>query len=130
MLSCRVVHKAENMTDEETLRALAARLKDFAVRRDWEQFHSPKNLATALVAEAGELVAEFQWVTEAESRSPDTERLTRIRAEMADVFIYLVRLADSLQVDLLRAVDEKIAENERKYPAEKVKGSSRKYTEY
>jgi len=84
----------------------------------------------ALVAEAGELAAEFQWITEQESRALDSERLARVRAEMADVFIYLVRLADTLQVDLLGATDDKIAENERKYPAGKVKGSSRKYTEY
>jgi dCTP diphosphatase len=109
---------------------LTQRLRQFAVVRDWDQFHAPKNLAMALVAEAGELAAEFQWLTEAQSRAPDAEQLARIRAESADVLIYLIRLADKLGFDLLAAADAKIEENERRYPADKVRGSSRKYTEY
>jgi NTP pyrophosphatase (non-canonical NTP hydrolase) len=109
---------------------LLQRLRRFAAVRDWDQFHAPKNLAMALVAEAGELAAEFQWLTEAQSRAPDAEQLARIRAESADVLIYLVRLADKLGFDLLAAADAKIEENERRYPAAKVRGSSRKYTEY
>jgi dCTP diphosphatase len=109
---------------------LTQRLRQFAAVRDWDQFHAPKNLAMALVAEAGELAAEFQWLTEAQSRAPDAEQLARIRAESADVLIYLIRLADKLGFDLLAAVDAKIEENERRYPADKVRGSSRKYTEY
>ena len=109
---------------------LALRLRHFASERDWEQFHSPKNLAMALVAEAGELAAEFQWMTEAQSSAPDAEQLDRIRAEAADVLIYLVRLADKLGFDPLAAAAAKIEANERRYPAQKVRGSSKKYSEY
>lgn len=116
------------MSDE--LRVLQQRLAAFAAARDWEQFHSPKNLAMALSVEAAELVEEFQWLTEEQSRTLDAERRERVRLELADVFIYLLRLADRLDVDLLRAADDKIALNERKYPAERVRGDSRKYDEY
>ena len=109
---------------------LTLRVRQFAADRDWEQFHTPKNLAMALVAEAGELAAEFQWLTAAQSAAPDAEQLARIRAESADVLIYLVRLADKLGFDLLGAAAAKIVENERRYPADMVRGSSRKYTEY
>jgi|SRR6266850_1063706 len=109
---------------------LAERLRRFAAERDWDQFHSPKNLAMALVAEAGELAAEFQWLTEEQSRAPKPEELVRIRAESADVLNYLVRLADKLGFDLFAAAFEKIEQNERRYPATKVHGSSKKYTEY
>jgi NTP pyrophosphatase (non-canonical NTP hydrolase) len=113
-----------------SLAALAARLREFAAERDWEQFHSPKNLAMALVAEAGELAAEFQWMTEAQSQTPDAAQLARIRAECADVLNYLVRLADKLDIDLIAAANDKIADNARRYPADKVRGNSKKYTEY
>jgi NTP pyrophosphatase (non-canonical NTP hydrolase) len=113
-----------------SLAALAARLREFAAERDWEQFHSPKNLAMALVAEAGELAAEFQWLTEAQSQTPDAAQLARIRAECADVLNYLVRLADKLDIDLVAAANEKIAENGRRYPVDKVRGKSKKYNEY
>jgi dCTP diphosphatase len=109
---------------------LIQRLRSFATARDWDQFHSPKNLAMALTSEAGELAAEFQWLTEDESRSPTPEQLSRIRAESADVLIYLVRLADKLNIDLIAAAHEKIEANERKYPADKVRGSARKYSDY
>jgi NTP pyrophosphatase (non-canonical NTP hydrolase) len=112
------------------LQDLSRRLRQFATERDWEQFHTPKNLATALVAEAGELAAEFQWLTAAQSSAPTAEQLARIRAESADVLIYLVRLADKLGFDLLDAVTAKMEENERRYPAEKVRGSARKYNQY
>ena len=102
----------------------------FAAARDWEQFHSPKNLAMALSVEAAELVEEFQWLTEAESKALDAERHERVRLELADVFIYLLRLADRLDVDLMRAADDKMVLNERKYPADRVRGDARKYTEY
>ena len=114
----------------EMLRGLQQRLAEFAAERDWQQFHSPKNLAMALSVEAAELVEEFQWLTEAESNALDDERRERVRLELADVFIYLLRLADRLEVDLMRAADDKIALNERKYPADRVRGDARKYTEY
>ena len=114
----------------EALRALQRRVAEFAAARDWEPFHSPKNLAMALSVEAAELVEEFQWLTEEQSRALDAERRERVRLELADVFIYLLRLADRLDVDLMRAAEDKIVQNERKYPADRVRGDSRKYTEY
>ena len=86
----------------DALRALQQRLAAFAAARDWDQFHSPKNLAMALSVEAAELVEEFQWLTEEQSRALDAERRERVRLELADVFIYLLRMADKLGVDLLR----------------------------
>jgi dCTP diphosphatase len=114
----------------DALRELQQRLAAFAAARDWEQFHSPKNLAMALVVEAAELVEEFQWLTEEQSRELSAERRARVRLELADVFIYLLRIADRLGVDLLAAANDKFALNERKYPTERVRGDSRKYTEY
>jgi NTP pyrophosphatase (non-canonical NTP hydrolase) len=109
---------------------LQQRVAAFAVARDWEPFHSPKNLAMALSVEAAELVEEFQWLTEEQSRALDAERRERVRLELADVFIYLLRIADKLGVDLVAAANDKIVLNEKKYPAERVRGDARKYTEY
>ena len=105
-------------------------LRQFAIDRDWEQFQSPKNVAMALIVEAAELVEHFQWLTEAESyRLPDDKR-EAVSHEMADILIYLIRLSDRLDIDLLQSVEEKIKLNAEKYPAEKVRGSAKKYTEY
>jgi len=112
------------------LSSLTERLRRFAEARDWDQFHTPKNLAMALTGEAGELAAEFQWLTEEQSRQLDPERLARVREEAADVLLYLVRLADRLDFDLVEAAHAKIELNEQRYPAERVFGSARKYTEY
>lgn len=109
---------------------LISRLRKFAVKRDWDQFHTPKNLVMALAGEAGELVAEFQWLTEGQSGALEPDRMARVQAEAADVLLYLVQLADKLQFDLLDAAHRKLDTNENRYPVEKVKGSSRKYTEY
>jgi len=109
---------------------LQQRLKQFAVDRDWEQFHAPKNLAMALIVEAAELVEHFQWLTEQQSRELQPDRLEQVAFELADIFIYSLRLAERLDIDLLATVDKKIAINEQKYPVDKVKGSSKKYTEY
>jgi dCTP diphosphatase len=111
------------------IEALAARLREFAAERDWEQFHSPKNLASALAVEAGELLEHFQWLTEAESRALPAGRHDAVALEMADVLLYLVRLADRLGVDLAAAADRKIALNAQRYPVERARGSKRKYTE-
>lgn len=112
------------------LKRLQKQLRDFAAVRDWDRFHAPKNLSMALAAEAAELLEEFQWLTEAESAALDAARLERVELEAADVFIYLLRLADKLGIDLIAAAERKIALNDRKYPADKVRGDSRKYTEY
>jgi dCTP diphosphatase len=112
------------------LEALKRRTRDFAERRNWDQFHAPKNLVMALAGEAGELIEHFQWLSEAQSAQLDAPTLEKVASEIADIQIYLARLADKLGVSIADAVESKILENERKYPVEKVYGSSRKYTEY
>jgi dCTP diphosphatase len=104
-------------------------LRRFAAERDWEQFHSPKNLAIALTVEASELLETFQWLTDEASTELPPEKIVRVREEMADVLLYLVRLADKLDVDLLDAAQDKIELNAKKYPPDKARGISRKYTE-
>ncbi len=104
-------------------------LRQFAAERDWDQFHSPKNLASALAVEAAELLERFQWLTEDQSRALSADDLARVREEMADVLNYLVRLADKLDVDLLEAARAKIVVNAAKYPVEKSRGSAKKYRE-
>jgi NTP pyrophosphatase (non-canonical NTP hydrolase) len=106
--------------------ALQKRLAEFAAERDWEKFHSPKNLAMALAAEAGELVEEFQWLTETESANLDAAQKQAVAYELADVMIYLVRLADQLDVDLDVVVPEKIRINAEKYPVALAKGNATK----
>jgi NTP pyrophosphatase (non-canonical NTP hydrolase) len=112
------------------LEDLAARLREFARERDWEQFHAPKNLAMALAVEAAELMERFQWLSEQESAALPAAELERVAEELADVFIFTVRLADRLGVRLEPAVEDKIRANAAKYPVEKCRGSHRKYTEY
>ena len=112
------------------MNALRDKLRKFVAERDWDQFHSPKNLASALSVEAAELMEHFQWLTEEQSKQLPPEKLAQVRDEMADVLVYLVRLADKLDVDLLAAVEVKMAKNVAKYPADKVRGSMKKYSEY
>lgn len=114
----------------EHFEVLSKRLKKFAEERDWDQFHAPKNLVMALSVEAAELTEHFQWLTEEQSRQLDKDKLDEVAFEMADIYIYLTRLATKLEIDLPRYVDEKIIINEKKYPVDKVKGSSKKYNEY
>ena len=115
------------MTDLESLRN---QLRTFAADRDWDQFHSPKNLAAALAVEAAELLENFQWLTEAESQQLPPEALAAVRAEVADVLLYLIRISDKLGIDLIAAAKAKIVLNAEKYPVEKARGSSKKYTEF
>ncbi len=112
------------------LEELKARLREFAKDRDWDQFHAPKNLAMALSVEVAELVEHFQWLSEDQSKRLDEKTKAEVADEIADVQVYLIRLADKLGVDILKSVDTKIKKNEAKYPAEKVRGSAKKYTEY
>ena len=112
-----------------TFDELAGRLSAFARDRDWEQFHSPKNLAMAVAAEAGELLEHFQWLTDAESRELPTPQRDRAALEMADVLLYIVRLADQLGVDLVTVAHRKIDLNAEKYPVDRSRGHSRKYTD-
>src|SRR4051794_27605936 len=112
------------------LTELRERLRVFAHERDWDQFHSPKNLAMALIKEAAEIVEHFQWLTENESATLALDKRALVADELADCLIYLVRIADKLDIDLLAAAADKLKRNEAKYPASLVKGSARKYTEY
>ena len=111
-----------------------AQLRDlirvFVAERDWEQFHTPKNLSAALSVEAAELLENFQWLQSGERTELSEARLRQVRHELADVLFYLIRLADRLDVDLTDALHEKMALNRVKYPADKVRGDSRKYNEY
>ncbi len=105
-------------------------VRQFVVEREWDRFHSPKNLSMALIVEAAEMVEHFQWLTEEQSSNLGPEKLAEIELELADIQIYLISLAEKLQLDLVAAVDKKLALNAKKYPADKVRGSSKKYTEY
>jgi NTP pyrophosphatase (non-canonical NTP hydrolase) len=113
----------------DSLRELRDALRSFAAERDWDQFHSPRNLATALAVEAAELLEPFQWLGESEGRELPPDTRAAVEEEMADVLLYLVRLADKLDVDLVQAARTKMVRNASKYPVEKSRGSSRKYDE-
>lgn len=112
-----------------TLDGLRDALRAFAAARDWGQFHSPKNLAMALSVEAAELVEIFQWVTEADSRKLDATAKAAASEEIADVLLYLILLADGLGIDPLAAAERKMIANAQKYPVDKARGTSKKYTE-
>jgi dCTP diphosphatase len=112
------------------MEALIKNIRKFAQQRDWDQFHSPKNLAMALSVEASEIVEHFQWLTQTESNNLDPVKLAEVKAEIADVMIYLTRLADRLGIDPVQAAEEKMQLNEKKYPVEKAKGSAAKYTDF
>ena len=112
------------------LEQLRQRLAEFAAVRDWDQFHSPKNLAMALIAEAAELIEHFQWLTEEQSSNLPADKHQAVSYELADVFIYLIRLADKLDIDLLTATFAKIQINENRYPVARVKGDARRADEY
>ncbi len=114
----------------DSLEQLRRRLAKFAADREWDPFHSPKNLAMALVGEAGELVEHFQWLSEDESRALSPEKRRAVAHELADILIYLIRLADKLDVDLIQAVEEKIGINESRYPRDKVRGNARRAEDY
>ncbi|WP_429203675.1 nucleotide pyrophosphohydrolase [Massilia sp. UYP11] len=118
-----------NAADSDLAR-LRAIVRAFVDERDWDQFHTPKNLASALSVEAAELLEHFQWLQSGRAEELGAGKLQEVRHEMADVLVYLVRLADKLDVDLLRAVEDKMVLNRAKYPAELVRGDMRKYDEY
>ena len=109
------------------LEAIKLRLQGFAKERDWDQFHSPKNFSMALIVECAELVEHFQWLTDEQSKRLPADTLDEVSLEMADIMIYLIRLADKLDVDLLDVVNRKIELNAKKYPIDKSKGLATKY---
>ena len=104
-------------------------LREFAEARDWDQFHSPKNLASAISVEAAELLEIFQWLTEESSRTLDVNTRQKVEQEIADVFLYLIRLADKLDIDVMAAATRKINLNGAKYPVQLSKGNAKNYTE-
>jgi NTP pyrophosphatase (non-canonical NTP hydrolase) len=113
----------------QDIEGLQAALRRFADEREWGQFHSPKNLAVSLSIEAAEVLEHFQWLTDEQSRNLDDARRQAVAHEIADVLLYLLQLADRLGIDPMRAAREKLALNAERYPADKAKGTSRKYTE-
>ena len=118
------------MPDPSDLIILRDKLRAFAEARDWNQFHSPKNLSMALMVEVAELMEHFQWLTEAQSGNLAADKNAVVAEELADILLYLVRLADKLDVDLSQAALHKLEKNAEKYPAEQVRGSAKKYSEY
>ncbi len=115
------------MSQEKTLTTLRDELRNFAQERDWEPFHTPKNLAMALIVEAAELVEHFQWLSPEQSATLDEKKREEVAQELADIQIYLARLADVLGVDLMEAAYRKLAINATKYPVETAQGSAAKY---
>ena len=111
------------------MQELIKKLRKFAKERDWEQFHSPKNLVMALSVEVAEIMEHFQWLTEKQSRNLDQKTLDTVKQEIGDIQIYLARLADQLGIDPLLAAKEKLQKNAEKYPVKKAKGSAKKYTD-
>ena len=114
----------------DSLVELRQKIDAFVNERDWAQFHSPKNLAMAMIVEAAELVEHFQWDTIQESYDLSAEKRQEVAHELADTFVYLLRLAEVTGIDLIKAANDKIALNAIKYPVEKAKGSNAKYTFY
>ena len=114
----------------DSLVELRQKIDAFVNERDWAQFHSPKNLAMAMIVEAAELVEHFQWDTIAESYELSSEKRQEVAHELADTFVYLLRLAEVAGIDLIQAANDKIALNALKYPVDKAKGSNAKYTVY
>ena len=111
------------------LAGLAQRVRAFAAARDWERFHTPKNLAMALSVEAAELLEVFQWVTEDQSRNLEPRAHAAASEEIADVLLYLLRISDVLGIDPVTAAQDKMKANEGKYPVDRARGNSKKYTE-
>ncbi len=115
------------MNAPDTLETLRAELREFAAARDWQQFHTPKNLAMALAGEAGEVIEHFQWLTAEQSAALPQATHEAVALELADVLLYLVRLADVLQIDLAEAAQRKLAINVQRYPVEAARGRADKY---
>ena len=129
--SARSIIRSSSIDASSNLTGLRDQLRQFARERDWEQFHNPRSLLLALIGETGELAEIFQWLTDdaADAVMDDPRQASRVREELADVFAYLLRLADVLDVDLAEALEAKIKDNARRYPVERAHGNARKYSE-
>ena len=114
----------------ERIKELNQKIKDFADQRDWDQFHSPKNLSMALSSEVGELLEIFQQLKEEETQNLSLNTLRNVEEEIGDIQIYLFRLADKLGINPIEAAEKKILINEKKYPVDKARGNAKKYTEF
>ncbi len=112
------------------LHKLTQKIRDFNAKRDWEQFHCPKNLAMALHVEVAEIAEHFQWLTPEESTKLNASKLSAIKDEIGDTLIFLLNLSDKLGIDPLSAAADKLDKNRRKYPVKKAKGNAAKYCEY
>jgi dCTP diphosphatase len=118
------------LKEELNLQELKKKFSDFAKEREWEQFHTPKNISMALSVEASELMEIFQWLKTGELSELSEDQIGRVREELADVLLYSIRLADLLNINLVEAIPEKMEQNAQKYPVEKARGNSKKYTEF
>ena len=114
----------------DSLEQLRVRLADFATAREWDQFHSPKNLSMALIAECAELIEHFQWLSEEQSKNLSPEKRTAVSHELADILIFLIRVADKVGVNLIEVANVKTEINEKRYPVERVRGSAKRAEEY
>jgi NTP pyrophosphatase (non-canonical NTP hydrolase) len=115
---------------ETDFEQIKKQVRQFVVERDWDQFHSPKNLSMALIVEAAEMVEHFQWLTEEQSCNLTPDKLAEVELELADIQIYLISLAEKLKLDLVAAAEKKLALNAQKYPVDKARGNSKKYNEH
>ena len=118
------------MMAETDFDRIKKQVRQFVVERDWDQFHSPKNLSMALIVEAAEMVEHFKWLTEEQSCNLAPDKLAEVELELADIQIYLISLAEKLKLDLVAAAEKKLLLNAQKYPVDKARGNSKKYNDY
>lgn len=121
------IEKPRMKKSTDDLDVLRRRLEEFAAKRDWDQFHNPKNLAMALAGEAGEVLEHFQWLTLEQAATLPAKTRAEVALECADVLLFLLRLCDKLDIDLVKAAHKKIVLNAKKYPVQKSRGKATKY---
>jgi dCTP diphosphatase len=122
--------RSSEASESPTVAAVTKALRVFVAEREWEKFHSPKNIASGIAIEAAELLEVFLWLTEEESRRLDEHQLGRLREEIGDVQLYLLNLSDKFGLDPIGCAAEKLELNRMKYPADQVRGKAKKYDQY
>ena len=122
-------NSGNNLREFMNILEIQNKLEKFAIERDWEQFHTPKNLSMALSVEASELVEIFQWLRAEESISPDKKQIDAIKSEVADIAMYLLRFCSILEIDIEEAIESKLEKNAEKYPVNLSKGNAQKYNQ-